>query len=119
MKISNAERIPVWIQAIGIALFLVIPALFAPRPAGEPFFNLSNPTLRDILSNLFMIVFFYTNYYFLIPKAYLKQKHTLYWLSVLTALVIIILLPSLITGFVPWASQHPPSGNPSGAPQIP
>lgn len=120
MQVQSAGRTSIWIHILVGILFLLLPALFAPRPAGEPFFNLSNPTLRDVLSNLIMIVFFYANYYFFIPHFYLRKKHLLYWAIVVVAFITIVFLPSLITGFVPWKGVPPmPREHNGGAPMMP
>jgi LytS/YehU family sensor histidine kinase len=65
-----------------------------------PFF--SKPTLRDMVANCLMLVIFYLNYYYFIPKLYFRNKHALYASIIIVGFIIICLLPSLLAGYIPW-----------------
>ncbi|RRB17202.1 sensor histidine kinase [Larkinella knui] len=98
---------------IGLA-FLALPYIFAP--GGFPGLTqlISNPHERtNFLSYLFMLVFFYVNYYVLIPKLYLSGKYILYVTSVVGCFLVIIstvvLLDrqDLLSGSFPTAPRFP------------
>jgi LytS/YehU family sensor histidine kinase len=93
---------------LGITIFLLIPIVLSPTPKGLPVFNLTDPTIRDLLSGGLMIVFFYANYYTLVPKLILDKKYLIYGLLIMISFSIVILLPSLATGLLPWESPQPP-----------
>lgn len=58
----------------------------------------TNPFLRrDFIAYVLTLVFFYANYYFLIPKLFLTKKHLFFWSSILLCFITIATLPNLIT----------------------
>jgi hypothetical protein len=87
---------------IGCLAFLALPLLLSPHPPEEINFIYSKPTLRDFIANGLMLVFFYLNYYLLIPKVYFRRKYVFYSLSIVLGFLIIAALPSLLAGHVPW-----------------
>jgi sensor histidine kinase YesM len=96
----------IW-HAIGCLTFLVIPIILSPRPPHMPLF--SRPTLRDFLANGLMLIIFYLNYYLFIPKFYFRNKHVWYGLFVLIGFFAITLLPSILSGYIPWDPPRPGS----------
>ncbi|MCE7054158.1 sensor histidine kinase [Algoriphagus sp. AGSA1] len=83
----------------------------SPTPRGLPMFNMTGPVIRDLLSGVLMIVFFYANYYLLAPKLLLDRKYLIYGLLIIVSFTTIALLPSLLTGHIPWESpRSPPNG---------
>ena len=97
----------VW-HVLGAIVFLALPTVLSPHPPGDPNFLLSKPTQRDFIANIFMLFFFYLNYYYLIPKLYFNKKHLVYGLSIAAAFLVIMFLPSILTGYMPWAINPPP-----------
>ncbi|UII31055.1 sensor histidine kinase [Fulvivirga ulvae] len=91
----------IW-HILGVACFLALPIILSPHPPEEKNFLYSMPTLRDFISNLLMIAFFYANYYYFIPKLFLSKRYTIYGILIFAAFGMIILLPSFLTGVVPW-----------------
>lgn len=94
---------PIW-HIVGCLLFLVVPWLLAPRPEGMPMF--SGADFRDWYSNAIMLLFFYLNYYLFIPKLYFKKKLITYYSLVVFGFASICLVPSLLTGYIPWKAQR-------------
>jgi hypothetical protein len=93
----------VWIlHLVGSIAFLVIPIALAPHPPEQVNYVFSTPTLRDLIANALMLLFFYLHYYFLISKVYFKKRYILYGFIILVAFLLICLLPSLLTGHAPW-----------------
>ncbi|WP_421825889.1 sensor histidine kinase [Larkinella sp.] len=75
---------------LGLA-FLSLPYLFAPDGFSGLTKLTSNPHERtNFLSYLFMLVFFYANYYYLIPKLYLEGKYILYVASLAGSFLLLI-----------------------------
>jgi hypothetical protein len=108
-QFMNKKPVAIHWQILGGAAFLIIPLLVAPRPPDMPFFSL--PTMRDFLASCFMLIIFYLNFYILIPFLYFRNRHILYALTVIAGLVVISLVPSLLTGYVPWdLPKHPEIG---------
>lgn len=89
----------VW-HVLGCLAFLIIPILLSPRPPEMPLF--SRPTMRDFLADGLMLIIFYLNYYLLIPRLYFGGKTFWYGMAILLGFLAITLLPSLMTGYVPW-----------------
>jgi len=87
----------VW-TAAGCILFLALPFVISMRPPEEPFFSFTRPLLRDIITNGIILLFFFINYYVLIPQFYFPKKYLIYGLSLIIGFCCICLLPSLITG---------------------
>lgn len=75
--------------------FLSLPILFAPGP-GFSFDILSNPhTLRDFFGYVLMLLFFYFNFYILIPKLYFTKKYVLFYALVIACFIAITAIPKL------------------------
>lgn len=115
----NKKPISILWHIAGCIAFLTIPIMLSPRPPQMPLFSL--PTLRDFLANVFMLLIFYSNYYYFIPKIYFRKKHIAYACLVLTGFGLITIVPSLLTGYVPWDPAPSPGvaiipGGPEGPP---
>ncbi len=102
----NKKPIALHWQILGCAAFLIIPLLVAPRPPDMPFFSL--PTMRDFLASCFMLLIFYLNFYLFIPLLYFRKRHVIYALVVIGGFFLITIVPSLLTGYVPWDPPQQP-----------
>lgn len=98
----------IWLHFFGIAVFLIIPIILSPNPKGVAVFDISGPTIRDLLAGCLMILFFYINYYFFTTQLFLRKKYVEYGIIIILSFAIIILLPSLLTGHIPWSNPPPP-----------
>jgi hypothetical protein len=126
MKITTKRQL--FLHIIGGVLFFGQPIWLPTAPPEEKHWLLANPTIRDFMANGMMLVFFYLNYFVLIPKLYFRNKHVLYVLVIITGLLLICLLPSIFTGRDPLrmsANRFPPitrghamedRGRPNGVP---
>ncbi|MFT4203807.1 MAG: sensor histidine kinase [Chitinophagaceae bacterium] len=76
--------------------FLIIPALLFERMPGETVFSTSRMIVQDAVANLFLLAFFYLNYYVFLPKYFFSKKYLLYALFVVGFLCIAFALPHLI-----------------------
>ncbi|MBW3470464.1 sensor histidine kinase [Arthrospiribacter ruber] len=96
------------LHLLGIATFLLLPIVLSPTPHGIPMFNTSQPAKRDFLAGILMLLYFYLNYYILTPKLFIKKQYVSFALITGIAILTIILLPSLLTGYLPWAGRPLP-----------
>lgn len=93
---------------IGVVAFLMLPIVLYPHPPEIKNYIFTAPTIRDFIANILMVTFFYINYYFLIPRLFEKKKYLLYALIILFSFALIIVLPSMLTGMIPWVEQFKP-----------
>lgn len=108
----------VW-HIIGSLAFLVLPVFISPHPPEEVNFLFQRPTIRDFISNFFMLAFFYANYYFLIPRLFLKKKYVQYFSLIFISFLILVYLPSFLAEYVPgledMTRETPINPRPMGA----
>jgi hypothetical protein len=86
------------IDLYGVVLFLLQPVLLPafPMDSSEPhyFKDLS----ENILGNLLILIFFYINYTYLIPRLLFQKKYLQYGFSVFGGLMVVLLLPWMLFG---------------------
>jgi two-component system LytT family sensor kinase len=91
------KAISIIIQILVWTGVLLLPLIFVPHPPPHHQPKPEGPHYFEIISNFtLLIVFYYLNYYLLIPKLYLKRKTTTYIFSVIGSLVIITLISHII-----------------------
>ncbi len=105
-----------WWHIFGCFIFLILPIFLFPHPPEEKDFIFSRPTQRDFIGNGIMLLFFYLNFFVLIPQFYFKKKYLIYAIFIISGFLIITLLPSFITGHNPF-DKHitlalPPANGP-------
>lgn len=116
----------------GCLVFLALPWIISVRPPDEPPLLLTLPVLRDMITNAFILLLFFLNYYLFIPHLFFDRNYWTYGICIAFGFLIVSLLPSLVTGFIPWhmsfhgpGFHHPqmspgqmdgPPGPPMGAP---
>ena len=77
-------------------LFLVIPFLLTPPHRAEFGLKIGDHLIvRKEITNTILLLFFYTNYNYIIPKLFFNKKYIFFWLSLLLSLIL-CLLPDLI-----------------------
>ncbi|SDG42695.1 sensor histidine kinase [Chitinophaga filiformis] len=123
----------VLIHIAGCVTFLALPIVFSPDASSLSDLWRHPPAMKDFLVYLALLLFFYFNYFWLIPNYYFKRKYG--GLSIITILcfVAIVLVPNLLIGFrggpnragyewpannpIPLPSDRPPRQfNPSPTP---
>jgi hypothetical protein len=87
------------IHVVACICFIVFPYIFWHGPYHEEDRNLfHNPFFRkDMLCYCLLVVFFYLNYYILIPRFYFAKKLWSFWFSIIGGFVLVIALPPLIS----------------------
>lgn len=86
-------------HVLGCTAFLFLPLFLSPRPPEEVGNFFSRPTVRDLIAHVFILIFFYINYYVLIQKVYFKEKYIVYSLIVILSFTLITVMPSVLTGY--------------------
>lgn len=101
----------IWMNVALVLFFLSIPVLSSPDFDYSLDLFRVHPFLRNFTGYVLIVVFFYFNYYFLIPRFYDQKKFLAYTLSVVSAFALIVCLQHF--GFrVPHEGfGGPPSGN--------
>lgn len=100
------------------------------RLPGEPFFSITRPFVQDTAANCLMLIFFYLNYYLLIPKLFFTHRYVNYVTVVLICLAFSLVIPEFIGRLIfepglngtppPFTSQPPFSSRPpQGPPPFP
>lgn len=109
----NDKTRQVLIHLVGSVGFLALPFLFMSQTR-VPMQSYFNPLgIKDILNYVLLVLFFYLNYYLLIPSLYFKKKYLSFFMVVGLAFVAIIYLPDLLV------SSPPPKSFPVNAPSFP
>lgn len=90
------KYVQVFLHILACFAFLAFAVLLAPGPEVS-WESITTPhTLRDILTYLLIFLFFYLNFFYLLPKFYFPKKHLKYIVSVLISFIAIILIPRLV-----------------------
>ena len=105
------------IHIAGCIIFLALPVLFTPSPSHSFDLRHNGPSVRDFTGYLLLIIFFYVNFFVLIPRFYFTKEYPLFFLSNLCCFLIILFAPNLLTH---GGLGFPPPENPAvHLPQIP
>jgi hypothetical protein len=108
-----------WVHVAVCIIFLALPLMLAPSPPDGSFNPLRNPpTLRDFIGYALLIVFFYLNYFVLIPRFYFAKKYGLFAVLILACFVVVVFVPHLLTHpfFKPMHVMPPPPDFPRNPP---
>ena len=73
---------------LGIVLFLCIPLIFPPY--STPFL------MKELVAYVFVLIFFYINYYYLVPQFYFKKRFSTYAAILLISFILITFFPLFI-----------------------
>ncbi len=111
MKIKPAS---VLFHVIGCTIFLLLPIIFWPGEGGiSDFFNDSR-AIRGYSVNILVLIFFYLNFYYFIPRFYFKKRYAVFILILFAFYLVIIFLPELIVPFNEPPRRMPPGPEPGG-----
>ena len=84
------------LHIIGCIAFLSLPVLLSPDVSWNFKFLRLPPFQENFLSYTFLLLFFYFNYFWLIPKLYFKEKYFYFILCILACYTVIAFLPDLL-----------------------
>ncbi|MEL1245623.1 sensor histidine kinase [Flavobacterium sp. DGU11] len=85
------------LHILGGVLFLSIPILLSPDRESPSLFHIA-PFQRNFAIHILLLAFFYTNYFYFIPRLYFSHKRLLFFLAIIACYFIIALLPGLMLG---------------------
>lgn len=94
-----------FIHVFGCAAFLMLPILFAPGPFSLHSF-MGPRTQQEFTSYILMLIFFYINYYYLIPRFYTPGRYTPYILYLVGYLIVLCIVPKLLIADRPPPHEH-------------
>jgi hypothetical protein len=109
-------------HVIACLVFLSLPVLLSPDILRDDLLYIP-PFQRDFMTYLLVLIFFYINYYFLIPKYYTNKKYLAYISIVIIAFLLIEFIPRCITkggfhmGPPPHMLENGPPMGPAGPPR--
>jgi hypothetical protein len=96
MKSKSAQ---ILFHVIGCTIFLSLPIIFWPGQGGIPEFFSDYRAMRGYVSDILILMFFYLNFYFLIPRLYFPKKYIFFVLAISLSFLIVAFLPGLIFPF--------------------
>jgi hypothetical protein len=107
----------------GCIAFLSLPVLLSPDVSWDFQFIKLPPFQEDFVSYTLLLLFFYLNYFLLIPKLYFKEKYIYYFTCIIAIYAVISLLPHLVIPgnhqphlLSPPGHAHPPMEPPPHGP---
>ncbi len=80
----------------GCIAFLSLPVLLSPDVSQDLQFIKLPPFQEDFATYTLLLLFFYLNYFWLVPQLYFKEKYVYYLFCVLACYAFITLLPDLL-----------------------
>lgn len=105
------------IHTILVLLFLTIPVLTSPD-FDSSFKMLSVPMFqRSFLEMVLLIIFFYVNFFILMPKLFNSKKYLIFGFSILLCYITIASLPNLLID-IPQNSRMSPKMQPNFGPEM-
>lgn len=91
--------------------FLLIPILFSPDSFSIELFSIP-PFQRDLTTYFLLLVFFYVNFFILVPELYLKKKYVYFFLLAFGCFAVIQFVPNAL--FHGHGIHPPPPGHHPG-----
>ncbi|MVT07528.1 sensor histidine kinase [Chitinophaga tropicalis] len=108
------------IHITGCAAFLALPIVFSPDAHNLADLWQHPPAVRDFLVYLALLLFFYFNFFWLIPSFYFKRKYGGFFLIAFLCFVAIVILPGLLSAVTdgqPPQRYQWPANNPMPIPR--
>lgn len=96
------------LHVIGSIVFLLIPILNTEQRYGSGIFTFSSLALQDMLRYVLLLGFFYLNYFLLIPKLYFGKKYILYFIIIVSCMLLVAFVPQLLRP-IGMPGQMPPA----------
>lgn len=101
------KLVPVLIHVLCCCIFLSLPILTLP-PGYDKLSDalVSLPYQRDVLGYALVILFFYLNYFYLIPRLYFRKRYSAFALFVVVAYLLCTAAPNLLNLFYPESADN-------------
>ena len=84
------------IHVTGCLIFLSLPILFSPDLTNSVSLFKIPPFQRDFISYICLILFFYINFYILLPRFYFSQRYFAYIIFILFSYAVVTFIPTLL-----------------------
>lgn len=97
-------------------MFLLLPVVFSPDVASPSTLFKIHPFQRDFIGYIILVLFFYVNYYVLIPKLYFDKKYVSFSLIIIVCYLFVSIVPHVL---IPRSHQVPPIAINIGQPTTP
>jgi hypothetical protein len=105
----NSKSKEIAVHVIGSVLFLFVPFVMGPQGIHDLKDLAINPILqRETIEFTLILIFYYINYFLLIPKIYFPRKYLLYILILVSIFLVIAFIPKI---FIPTADFGPSAIN--------
>jgi hypothetical protein len=106
MKMMKGKSWQILIHVAGCLVFLSLPVILWPGQGDlGDFFNDSR-SAREFTNDVLILLFFYLNFYLLIPKLYFPKKYIYFILAVILCYIIVAFLPGAIFPFREMDHPH-------------
>jgi Histidine kinase len=121
-KMESSKR-QILFHIIGCIAFLSLPVIFSPDFSTSSFrFIKAPPFQRSFLTSVLLLLFFYFNYFWLLPNLYFKKRYLYFFISIILCYAFIRMVPSFIIPQNTSSLRPPPNGfnreaPPPGPPQ--
>jgi len=106
------RKVKILFHVLEVLIFLSLPIVFAPRDVELSHVFDSMIVRIDMACYLFLVIYFYCNYYLGVPILYLKKKYIFFVLFTLTFFVCLNIIPELFFTFSDGMPPPPPHGSP-------
>jgi hypothetical protein len=107
MKSKSAQ---ILFHVIGCTIFLSLPIIFWPGQGGIAEFFSDIRAMRGYVNDILILLFFYLNFYYLIPKLYFQKRYAFFILALTICFFIIAFLPEIILPFQEHGHIQPEPG---------
>ena len=115
----KGKGIQVLTHFMGCAVFLSLPILFSPDLTNPFGMYKIPPFQRDFIGYVILVLFFYLNYYTLIPKFYFQKKYAVFSALTLLCFLLVSIIPNLLISeadFINYPQNTYPEVNPNFSP---
>jgi sensor histidine kinase YesM len=96
------KTVQLFIHILGCIVFLCLPILFSPDFSNPLTLFKIPPFQRDFIGYVILVLFFYLNYYVLIPKFYFDKKYITFSTIIIACYLFVSIVPHILipsTGF--------------------
>lgn len=104
---QNKKIVTIIAHLAAWACFFALPYLvFFPRMLDSQFTMSDHLIATIVCNNVYLVIFYYFNTQYLIPKLLMREKWGLYIFSIISALLIFLFLPKYIAGLIAKPEIH-------------
>jgi hypothetical protein len=98
----------IWIHTLCWVAFALLPIIVSPDFSFFGSWEIGKPDIRNFISSLLMIPYFYANFYYFIPNYYHRKKYLPFVLITIGCFALITIFPSILIPEHWGVPQHMP-----------